>query len=222
MSGGRVQTRDIVKVLMSGWNKYIVEMRRRLSLGSRGDTLIEVTLALAILGFVLLGSTAIGAAAFRTGQTARERTQVSEAAQGQLEALRSFRDNHSWTEFRSGNGCGGATGYCGIDQVLDTPCIYDSTKRCFHMELVTTGGGTTEWVPKKGALTYTSPGTPLKVPTAVLEIAAQTSATSQCGYDFLLHYQFEPLGGGVMATNQITTRLVNLKYQPGGAGPVCP
>src|SRR6266702_3861781 len=99
----------------------------------RGDTLIEVTFALAILGTVLLGSTAIAAAAFRTGQTARERTQVAEVAQQQMEALRSFRDNHTWAEFEGGSSCGSAGGYCGVNQVLTTNCSYNPALRCFHM-----------------------------------------------------------------------------------------
>lgn len=177
----------------------------------RGDTLIEVTFALAILGFVLLGSTAIAAAAFRTGQTARERTQVSTAAQGQMEALRSFRDNHTWSEFRVGNG----GTYQGIDQVLTTNCAYNAARRCFYMELRDTGGGTKEWVPRAGHVGAS-------VPTSVLEISTTTpNAQRACGYDFELHYSFEPLGGGQLARNQIATRLVNLKYDPAGA-PLCP
>jgi Tfp pilus assembly protein PilV len=190
---------------MLRWKRY------NLRLGTRGDTLIEVTLALAILGFVLLSATAIGATAFRTGQTARERTQVAGAAQEQLEALRSFRDNHSWAEFRTGK----SGAFQGIDQVLGAACQWDATKHCFHMVLANTTAGTTEWVPQSGATTA-------NVPTSVIEISTSTTAASQCGYDFLLHYQFQPLGGGTNATNQIATRLVNLKYDPGVGGAVCP
>jgi prepilin-type N-terminal cleavage/methylation domain-containing protein len=200
--------RAIMKVLMLKWD----EMMTRLD--ARGDTLIEVTIALAILGFVLLGSTAIGAAAFRTGQTARERTQVAEVAQEQMEALRSFRDNHTWNEFRHGNG----GSYQGIDNVLGTACQWDGSRRCFHMELKSTGANT-EWVPVTGPLTQATPGNNLTVPGSVVEIATTTTAASECGYDFLLHYQFLPLGGGANATNQITTRLVNLKYDPSGGSP---
>lgn len=198
----------IMKVLMLKRN-WLQVVR-----GQSGDTLIEVTLALAILGFVLLSSTAIGAAAFRTGQTARERTQVAAAAQEQLEALRSFRDNHTWNEFQHGNNCNGANGYCGIEQVQTTPCQWDGAKRCFHMELLPTSAGTTEWVPRPSGKTLTSP------PTAVVEISVNPSAT-QCRYDFLMHYQFQQLGGGVLAKNQITTRLANLKFNP-ASGPACP
>lgn len=201
--------RGIVKSLM------LKSRLGRVLQGERGDTLIEVTFALAILGFVLLGSTAIAATAFRTGQTARERTQVAQAAQEQLEALRSFRDNHTWNEFRGGKNCGVAGGFCGIDQVLGTACNYDATKRCFHMVVANTSAGTTEWVPQAGSVATS-------VPSSLVEISTRTLASSQCGYDFLLFYSFNPLGGGQKARNQISTRLVNLKYDPGLGAPVCP
>jgi prepilin-type N-terminal cleavage/methylation domain-containing protein len=181
----------------------------------RGDTLIEVTIALAILGFVLLGATAIAAMAFRTGQTARERTQVAATAQEQLEALRSFRDNHTWGEFRTGKNCGASGGFCGVDQVLGTVCTSDASKRCFHMVLANTAAGTTEWVPQTG------PGTS-NVPTSVVEISTATSVTSQCAYDFLLFYQFQPVGGGTRAKNEIATRLANLRLDSSAGSVACP
>jgi hypothetical protein len=170
-------------------------------------------MALAILSFVLLGSTAIAAVAFRTGQTARERTQIAEAAQEQMEALRSFRDNHTWAEFRQGS----AGLYSGIDDMVGTTCQYDSTKRCFHMALGNAGNGTNDWVPVTGATTAV-------VPTSVIEISTSTANSKrQCGYDFELHYSFTPLGGSTNgARNQIVTRLANLKYDPGAASPDCP
>jgi hypothetical protein len=167
---------------------------------------------LAILGFALLGSTAIAAAAFRTGQTARERTQVVEVAQDQMEALRNFRDNHTWTEFRQG----ASPSYQGVDNAPITQCTFDSTRTCFHMN-ITTG------VPVTGALTPTTPGYGLQVPTSTIEITSATPAVQRtCAYDFELHYSFTPLGGGTKAVNHISTRLANLKYDP-GVGPIaCP
>jgi hypothetical protein len=206
-------------------------------LTQRGDTLIEVTFALAILGFVLLGSTAVASDAFRIGQTAGERTSVAEEAQQQLEALRSFRDNNTWADFRSSATCGQSGGYCGIDQVLSpgmakpctcpansSPCPFTSNPQdCFYMALANTGGGTTQWVPKAGQdLSVQS-----SVPTAEIEIASPTEnvvpSPSPCGYDFVLYYVFEAPGGGPLASNQIETRLVNLNYtKPAVGGVVCP
>jgi type II secretory pathway pseudopilin PulG len=182
----------------------------------RGDTLIEVTFALSIMGFVLLSSTAIAAAAFRTGQTARERTQVAEVAQAQMEALRGFRDNHTWSEFRSG----ALPTYPGVDNVALTTCQFDSTKQCFHMNPVTYGA-TTEWVPVSGALTPTTPGSTLAVPTATVEITSLGGVNQACAYNFEVAYQFTPLGQTHLATNHIITRLANLRFDP-LSGVTCP
>jgi type II secretory pathway pseudopilin PulG len=207
-------------------------------LGERGDTLIEVTFALAILGAVLLGCTSVAAAAYRLGQTARERTSVAEVAQEQMEALRSFRDNSlsggagSWDIFRNGLGAS----YYGVDNVPGTPCKFQQpplpTLNCFHMELKPVGASTM-WVPVPGDLTTSSPGSDLTVPTAWIEISA-SSATGpggssladpgidrKCGYDFELHYEFQPIGGGVAQSNKIQTRLANLEYNP-SLGGSCP
>ena len=62
----------------------------------RGDTLVEVTIALAILVMVLLSSFNLASYAFRLGEQAKERTQASQLAQEQAEALRNYRDNHPW------------------------------------------------------------------------------------------------------------------------------
>ncbi|HVQ43631.1 MAG TPA: prepilin-type N-terminal cleavage/methylation domain-containing protein [Candidatus Saccharimonadia bacterium] len=177
----------------------------------RGDTLVEVVIALAILAFVLLGATLVATSAFRTGQTARERTQVSNEAQRQMEALRSFRDNHTWDEFRVGVGAS----YPGVDNVPVTPCRFDATKHCFHMETQAVGANT-EFVPVTGS-------TVGSVPTSTIEIWADNSAAAitarPCNYDFELHYSFQTLGGGVPAQNHIRTRLANLKYVLPAVGP---
>jgi type II secretory pathway pseudopilin PulG len=191
--------------------KLVLEKQR----SERGDTLIEVTFALAILGFVLLSSTAVASTAFRIGQTAKERTQVADAAQRQMEALRSFRDNHTWADFRQGQ----AGVFPGIDTVGGT-CSFDATKQCFFMGTQPTTLGTQEFVPMPGS-------TSANVPTSIIEIenATPLGIIRQCGYDFVLHYSFHTLGGGntgdVDASNQIATRLVDLHYSPPPGG-VCP
>ncbi len=190
----------------------------------RGDTLIEVTLALTILGAVLVGAISIVTLALRTGQDASERTQIVEAAQSQMEALRNFRDNHTWAEFQSGSGCG-AGGYCGVDQALSasTTCLNSATS-CFHMELQNTGFGVTQWVPVVGELTPSTLNTDnlLSLPSAIMDITSSTALADQgCGFDFDLAYQFNPRGGsGAVDYSDIPTQLVNLGLQPGG-GP-CP
>lgn len=174
----------------------------------RGDTLIEVTIALSILSVVLLSSTTVVALAFRTGQTARERTVVAEAAQQQMEALRSFRDNTTdWGTF--------------IGDI-------DPVATGFHMQLVT-ASGTTQWVPTAGALNATNLAASGMnaanwVPTATMTLTTTTppGPIQNCGYDFTLNYQFNVLGGSNLATNEIKTRLTNLRYKPPAGGPQCP
>jgi len=173
-----------------------------------GDTLIEVTIALSILSFVLLSSTAVVTLAFRTGQTARERTVIAEAAQQQMEALRSFRDNTTdWSTFKAN-----------IDPVANS----------FHMQLVTVGGST-EWVPTAGALDASNLAAAGRnsadwVPTATMSLATATplGPTQDCGFDFSLDYQFTMIGTTNLATNEIKTRLTNLHYVPPVGGPQCP
>lgn len=196
----------------------------------RGDTLIEVTVALAILSMVLMGSAAVATTAFRMGQTARERTTLVEAAQEQMEALHSFRDNHTWAEFQGGNGCG-TGGFCGIDQASSSPaapCKMVTGKDCFYMEQWP-AVNPTGWVPVSGTITTSSPSntTKLTVPTSMVEITlADETLTNPgskaCGYDFELHYAFDPLGETQPADNEIKTRLVNLSYTPPSAGANCP
>lgn len=167
-----------------------------------GDSLVEVTVSLAILSFVLLSSTVLTATAFRTGETATERLQVADVAQEQLEALRSFRDNSTWGTFETG---------------------IDAVGGSFHMQIQT--GASTQWVPVAGPLTTTSPGTTLTVPTSTVVLNTTTPGTDRlCGYDFNLTYSFITPGGTIAdeATGTIETRLANLKYSPAPGPARCP
>jgi type II secretory pathway pseudopilin PulG len=180
----------------------------------KGDTLIEVTIALAILSFVLISSTAIASAAFRMGETATERIQIANVAQEQMEALRSFRDNND-------NGTGGNTWANTFEPDINTV----NGGSGFHMQLVS--GSNTAWVPVAGSLTSSSPGSLLTDPTASVQISSATPFGDQgCGYAFLLTYKFTPLGGNANTPdqNRIATTLVNLKYSHNPAlGPApCP
>jgi prepilin-type N-terminal cleavage/methylation domain-containing protein len=68
-------------------------------LGQRGDTLVEITIALAILGSVIVGALNLAGTAFRQGVAARERSQAINLLQEQAEALRNHRDSRSWAAF---------------------------------------------------------------------------------------------------------------------------
>lgn len=67
-----------------------------------GDTLIEVILAIIILGTILFSAYSLTSRAFRLGQAARERSQATQLMQQQAEALRSLRDGSiDWSSFQS-------------------------------------------------------------------------------------------------------------------------
>lgn len=68
-------------------------MRR---LDERGETLVEVVMALGILSLVLVSSYALATGTFRLGRGAGERTQAVNYLQEQAEALRSYRNNVDW------------------------------------------------------------------------------------------------------------------------------
>lgn len=102
----------------------------------RGDTLVEVVMAIAILAMVLVASFNVASSAFRLGQSAKERTQASNLIQEQSEALRNYRDTHKWSKPAPVN-----------DDMLDN--ISFGPK--FHMVKVPTGGSY-RWDFASGAL----------------------------------------------------------------------
>lgn len=71
-------------------------------LNQDGDTLVEITIALAILGSVIVGAFVLAGSAYRLGAAARERSQAVNLLQEQAEALRNYRDSRSWSAFNSG------------------------------------------------------------------------------------------------------------------------
>lgn len=62
----------------------------------RGDTLVEVVMALAILSLVLVSSYTLATGTFRLGRGAGERTQAVNYLQQQVEALRTYRNSVDW------------------------------------------------------------------------------------------------------------------------------
>jgi Tfp pilus assembly protein PilV len=68
----------------------------------RGETLVEVVMALGILSLVLVSSYALATGTFRLGRGAGERTQAVNYLQEQAEALRTYRNSTpSWADFQS-------------------------------------------------------------------------------------------------------------------------
>lgn len=85
----------------------------------RGETLVEVVMALGILSLVLVSSYALATGTFRLGRGAGERTQAVNYLQQQAEALRTYRDATDWGTFaRSTNtyvGPGADKGFCMVN-----------------------------------------------------------------------------------------------------------
>ncbi len=89
---------------------------------SKGDTLIEVTLALAILAMVLVSTYAVATRAYKLGQEAQIRRQVSALMVEQAEHLRNLRDNSAdWVAFLTAIGANGPS---------------PTTVGSFHMDIV--------------------------------------------------------------------------------------
>jgi type II secretory pathway pseudopilin PulG len=68
----------------------------------RGDTLVEVTIAIAIISSVIGSIIYISGAAFRLGETARQRTEAASLLQQEAELIRNERDNDIVTLTSSG------------------------------------------------------------------------------------------------------------------------
>lgn len=64
----------------------------------RGETLVEVVMALGVLSLVLVSSYALATGTFRLGRGAGQRTQAVNYLQQQAEALRSYRNSTNWDD----------------------------------------------------------------------------------------------------------------------------
>ncbi len=167
-----------------------------------GDTIIEVTMALAILAVVLMSATLVTTRAFRLGQTARERTTMAEAAQGQAEELRSFRDNHTWSEFLYGGSIAGVA-YNGVLTIPGGPGCHVSTP-CAHMLYRTFAAGAVEFVPSASPVAG-------PVPTSYLEISVTPlTAPPVTSVSVTVSYGFTELGGSNVDAGHIKTTLTQL------------
>ncbi len=175
------------------------DVKRRLN--ERGDTLVEVTIALAILAMILTGSFVAANKAFRLGQDAKERSQLVGNAQQQAEALQSFRDSHTWNEFEHGN----STGLPGIDiRAATGGCI----QPCFHMVRQTING-LNQWVPQAGPGTDSGQlGGQGYMRITVLNNAPLAGVPA--AYDFVISYGVPRAGGGTDLASSIRLRLTNL------------
>jgi hypothetical protein len=188
----------------------MIQLRRvRLVLpfGERGDTLVEVTIALAILALVLTSSFALANRAFLVGQNAKERTQLVADAQQQIEALASFRDSYSWSQFVAGDTSLGFSGIRVRAGSGDCDPGRSGTQLCFHMVRQVIAGGS-RWVPVVGPVPSSQIGgqgfARILVDNDVAPGAVMPS------YTFAVQYGVPALGGGVPLASTVRLHLTNL------------
>jgi len=169
----------------------------------RGDTLVEITVALAILGVVLVSAYVLSTRGYQLGQTSKERSELVLAAQAQAEALISYRDNVSWNTFTYGD-----TSYPGIsvrDGSGNCETNGSAQKKCFHMEKKTING-TVVWVPVMGVLNASDAGMPPGY--SVWIYAPQSSGAAM--YDFQIVYEAPAVNGKYKNRAAIYLKLTNL------------
>jgi prepilin-type N-terminal cleavage/methylation domain-containing protein len=82
---------SIIKVVKARNSKYDPPAGGRNS--ERGDTIVEVMFAMAIIGVVLAAAYGIASKNLQTSQLAKERTQATQIAESQLEQLKALRDD---------------------------------------------------------------------------------------------------------------------------------
>jgi hypothetical protein len=180
-------------------------------LNEQGDTLVEVTLALAILAMVLTGAFTAANKAFLLGQDAKERSQLVSEAQQQAEALQSFRDSHAWAEFVHGRTSTPPT-FPGLDVSSasgDCDASQASVQTCFYMERRTLSG-VTQWVPHVGTLNDPQIGGGLSYVRIIPSPSVLVGGASAASYDFTIQYGVPARGGGPDLKNSIWLHLTNL------------
>jgi prepilin-type N-terminal cleavage/methylation domain-containing protein len=146
----------------------------------RGDTLVEVSIALAILAMVLVSAYNLANLSFRQGQAAKERTQAADFIQEQAEALRNYRDSHPWAQFLS-------------DTAPGAPAT-------FHMSQ----SGST-WTVASGGVTPPINGQPSLYTLTI----SRTTVVANEKYQFDISADWPSNLGGPPNHTQITTYLIN-------------
>ena len=192
----------------------------------RGDTLVEVTIALAIISSVIAATASLSSAGFRLGQTARQRTEAASIMQQEAELLRNQRD----ADLTNGGGWAAFTASI-LGGVVAPTCGNSPANLTLPYAIPTIGNGNTSV--KASTDLYGSPIPPLTVTTSQgfyatwLEVCAIGGSTD----DLRFTVQIRWLAAANSATQQssLDTELANVgDIQPlaqspqGGVGPSGP
>lgn len=159
----------------------------RSHLDQRGDTLVEVTIALAIMAAVLTSAFLLAEKSIQIGRIAKERTLMVAAAQQQAEALTAYRDRFGWASF-----------VANVRGSLTTIC--SSSRRCFTI------------APANSTVSALSAGEGSvgTVPTSKLYITTDiNSPTAPNPVTFTISYSAEPPGGGALMSSEVILQLGN-------------
>lgn len=172
----------------------------------RGDTLVEVLMAIVILSVVIVGAMTMMSRGLAAAQVAVEHSQVRMSVNGQIEMLRFARDSFltnttdpsslQWTAIITGSNAT-AVNY-------DTSCTVTGGKQGFYMTKSATQVTRTNYTPATPA-TVATPGTGLWIET-VLSPAGVRPAFA----DFVIRACWQGSGG---AGGQRTVTAVRL-YDP--------
>ena len=155
------------------------------SYSQRGDTLIEVAIALTIMSAVLISAFLLATKSAQIGRIAKERTMMVSAAQEQAELLTAYRDRLSWPTFvNSIKGSSGCT-------------LVDGTK-CFSFDVNSVAP----------SLATSGMKSVDGVATSKLYITSNINTTPTPNpVEFIIHYSAESPGGDPEMKSQIDLRL---------------
>jgi type II secretory pathway pseudopilin PulG len=151
----------------------------------RGDTLVEVTIALAILSAVILSAFVVANRAYFVGRNANEKERDVAYAQLQAEALTSFRDSHTWDEFLNG-GTDANGSFKGINVAFQpTGNCTSANVYCFHMEQTAPNK---PWYPRWGPKRTPVIANAVGLSSVTINIGQTPIPSSATSVDFILFY----------------------------------
>jgi Tfp pilus assembly protein PilV len=116
---------------------------RLLPRNQRGDTIVEVLIAVAVVSLVLAGSYAIANRNLRTIQDTQEHAQALQLAQREVEGLRALAGDSSWSGSLGGSCITGVTpaptpvGACASLNSDTTPC---AAQPCYKVDITSAVG----------------------------------------------------------------------------------